>query len=78
MNVLQADLLQHRHCQVATLGSGRIGIDDQRFHQDVADLLAWVQRSIGILEDDLDLPADFRRQIALEDIDLLAVDEEFA
>ena len=50
----------------------------QRLGQHVADLLARVERAIGVLEDDLHLAAQFRRDAVWRDVDLLAVDEQLA
>ena len=44
----------------------------------VADLLARIERAVGVLEDDLHLAAQFRRQAVLGDVDLLPVDQHFA
>ena len=47
-------------------------------HQHVADLLARIERAVGVLENDLHLAAQFRRHRAVGDVDLDAVDEQFA
>ncbi|MCY1237838.1 hypothetical protein D9M72_505500 [compost metagenome] len=78
VQVGETDLLQHRHRPIATLVGGRIGIDDQRLHQDVADLLTRVERAVRVLEHDLHLAAHLRRHVALGDVDLLAFDQQLA
>ena len=74
----EADLDQHLHGEVAPFGRRRVGVDQQRLAQHVADLLARIERAIGVLEDDLHLAAHLRRHRAVGDVDLLAVDEQFA
>ena len=55
-----------------------IGIEEQRLHQHVADLLARIERAIGVLEDDLHLAAHRLGHPGLDDIDRLAINEQFA
>jgi hypothetical protein len=43
--------------------AGHLGVEQQRLGQDVADLLARIQRPIGVLEDDLHLLAHFGGQL---------------
>ena len=54
------------------------GVDEQRLAEHVADLLARIERAVRVLEHDLHLAAHLRRQPFLGDVDLLAVDEQFA
>ena len=49
--------MQHLHGAVAPLGGGHAGVEQQRLGQHVADLLARIERAIGVLEDDLHLAA---------------------
>ena len=46
-----------------------------RLAEHVTDLLARVERAIGVLEDDLHLAAQLRRQAVPGDVDLVAIDE---
>ncbi|MCY1522640.1 hypothetical protein D9M68_575020 [compost metagenome] len=53
----QAHLLHHRLHLFAAFGTGRRGVDQQRFGQLVADLLPRVERGVGVLEDHLHVAA---------------------
>src|SRR3546814_6484849 len=72
----EPDLHQHLIGTIAPLAGRHAGVDDERLAQHIADLLARVQRAIGVLEDDLHFLAQFRRKMAGARIDLLAVDDE--
>ena len=50
----QANLGKHRFGFRPPFCSRQLGVDLQRLFQDRADLLAWIESAIGILEDDLD------------------------
>jgi hypothetical protein len=75
---LQPDLDQHLHGALAALGERHVGIEQQRFHQNVADLLAGIERAIGVLEDDLHLAAHLAGDAGPADIDGDAIHEQFA
>ena len=53
---------------VAPLGGRQVGVDHQRLAEHVADLLARIERAVGVLEDDLHLAAHLlgqRRRLAM-------------
>src|SRR6478735_7680326 len=53
-------------------------MNHQRCCQHVADLLAGVERTIGILEHDLHFTPQILREVSLRDVDLFPLDEEIA
>ena len=62
----QADVGHHLAGALGALGAAESGVDQQRLFERMADLLARIERAIGILEDDLHLGAQASSSVSGE------------
>ena len=53
-----------------------VGVDEERLTDDVTDRLAWIQRGVRVLEDDLDVAAQLAHLRTLGVGDVLAVEDD--